>query len=181
MFIEDKFKNWYKISLKIVQYFLNFHWRRIAFKLTCKPNVMRLLPYLTLLIFLQPDASAQSEYPIFGKGGGISGEVTQYRILTNGKVYKGTGLADILYAQKGKIGKSEAKKIYADLKAMPDTSFHHPGNIYYFIQVPGDTSDIRITWGDPAYPAPEAITELYRNTLVKIAGLTFKNLKKPLR
>jgi len=141
---------------------------------------MRFLPYLILLIFTLPEASAQSEYPIFGKGGGISGEVTQYRIEKKGKVYKGTGMADILYAQKGKIRKSDAKKIYADLKVIPDTSFHHPGNIYYFIQVPGDTSDIRVTWGDPAYPAPEALIELYRSTLVKIAGLTFKNLKTPV-
>lgn len=142
---------------------------------------MRFLPYLILILFVLPNASGQSEYPIFGKGGGIVGEVTQYRILNNGKVYKGTGMADILYAQKGKISRSDAKKIYADLKAMPDTLFHHPGNIYYFIQYPGDTSDIRVTWGDPAYPAPEAISELYRSTLVTIAGLTFKNLKKPLR
>ena len=142
---------------------------------------MRFLPYLILILFVLPNASAQSEYPIFGKGGGIAGEVTQYRILNNGKVYKGTGMVDILYAQKGKISRSDAKKIYADLKAMPDTLFHHPGNIYYFIQVPGDTSDVRITWGDPAYPAPDEIGELYRSTLVKIAGLTFKNLKKPVR
>jgi hypothetical protein len=142
---------------------------------------MKFLPYLILIFFALPDASAQSEYLVFGKGGGISGEVTQYRILNNGKVYKGTGMVDILYAQKGKIGKSNAKKIYADLKHIPDTSFHHPGNIYYFIQYPGDTSDVRITWGDPAYPVPETLSELYRSTLVKVAALTFKNLKKPVR
>jgi hypothetical protein len=77
---------------------------------------MRFLPCLILIIFILPDASAQSEYLVFGKGGGIVGEVTQYRILNNGKVFKGSGLANILYTQKGKIGKPEAKKIYADLQ-----------------------------------------------------------------
>jgi len=76
---------------------------------------MRFLPYLMLLIIALPDASAQSEYLVFGKGGGLSGAVTQYRIQSNGKVYKGNGMVDILYSQKGKIGKSDAKKIYADL------------------------------------------------------------------
>jgi len=51
------------------------------------------------------------------------------------------------------------------------------GNIYYFIQYPGDTSDIRVTWVSDL-SGTEAISELYRSTLVTIAGLTFKNLKK---
>lgn len=142
---------------------------------------MRSLAYLILIIFALPDASAQSEYLVFGKGGGLTGDVTQYRVATNGKVYKGTGMTDILYAQKGKISKSDAKKIYAELKNIPDTSFHHPGNIYYFIQFPGDTSDVRVTWGDPEFPVSETLSELYRSTLVKIASLPFKNLKKPVR
>jgi len=142
---------------------------------------MRFLPYLMLLIIALPDASAQSEYLVFGKGGGLSGAVTQYRIQSNGKVYKGNGMVDILYAQKGKIGKSDAKKIYADLKNIPDTSFHHPGNVYYFIQLPGDTSDIRVTWGDPAYKVPGALGELYQSAMDKVASLKYKTVKKPLK
>jgi hypothetical protein len=142
---------------------------------------MRFLLGLMLIFFPLKELSAQPEYLIFGKGGGIAGEVTQYRILSNGKVYKGTGKADILYSQKGKICKSDAKKIYADLMNIPDTSFHHPGNIYYFIQVPGDSADVRYTWGDPAYKVPDNLGELYRNTVGEVAKLKFKTIKKPLK
>ena len=152
-----------------------------SLSLTRNSNVMRFLPYLILIIFALPEASAQPEYLVFGKGGGLSGAVTQYRIQNNGKVYKGNGKVDILYSEKGKISKSDAKKIYADLKNIPDTSFHHPGNIYYFIQLPGDTSDKRYTWGDPAYKVPDALGELYRSAMDKIAGLKYKTLKKTLK
>jgi hypothetical protein len=88
-------------------------------------------------------------------------------------------MVDIVYAQKGKIGKSDARKICADLKNLPDTSFHHPGNVYYFIQFPGDTSDIRYTWGDPAFRVPDALNELYRSSMDQVASLKFKTVKKP--
>jgi hypothetical protein len=142
---------------------------------------MRFLPYIILITFALPYACAQSEYLVIGKGGGLSGAVTQYRIQSNGKVYKGNGMVDILYSQKGKIGKPDAKKIFADRKNIPDTSFQHPGNVYYFIQLPGDTSDIRYTWGDPAYEVPDALGKLYQSAMDKVAGLKYKTLKKPLK
>jgi hypothetical protein len=142
---------------------------------------MKFLSYLILIILSMPDSQAQSDYLVFGKGGGISGEVTQYRILKNGKVYRGTGRVDILFTQKGKIGKPDVKKICSDLKKFPDSSFHHPGNMYYFIRFPGDASDIDFTWGDPAFAIPEALGELYRDTFVKISKLKYKALKKPIR
>jgi hypothetical protein len=142
---------------------------------------MRFLPCLILLIFTLPNGSAQSECLIFGKGGGLSGSVTQYMIQSNGKVYKGSGMVDILYSQKGKISKPDAKKIYADLKSIPDTSFHHPGNVYYFIQLPGDTPDKRYTWGDPDFKVPDALGKLYQSAMDKVAGLKYKTVKKPLK
>jgi hypothetical protein len=143
--------------------------------------VMRYLPCLILIFFALQDVAAQPEYLVFGKGGGISGEVTQYRILRNGKVYKGTGRVDILYTQKGKIHKSDAKEIYASLMNIPDSSFHHPGNVYYFIQVTGDSADVRYTWGDPDFEVSDTLGELYRNTFVKISKLKYKNIKNPLK
>ena len=142
---------------------------------------MRFIPCLILILFAHAELTAQPEYLVVGRGGGISGEVTQYRIQSNGKVYKGTGMADILYTQKGKIGKSDAKKIYADFMTFPDTSFHHPGNVYYFVQFPGDSTDVRCTWGDPDYEVPELLGELYRNAFGKIAKLKYKTVKKPVR
>jgi len=144
---------------------------------------MKFLPYLILILFFsaQPELSAQPEYLVFGKGGGLAGGVTQYRLLSSGKVYKGSGMVDVLYAQKGKIGKSDAKKILEDLKNLPDTTFNHPGNVYYFIQFPGDTADIRYTWGDPDYQVPDALNELYRISTDQVARLTYKTLKNPLK
>jgi len=152
-----------------------------AFELICNRIIMKFLPYLVLIIIALPDASAQSEYLVFGKGGGLSGAVTQYRMLSNGKVYKGSGLTEILYTQKGKIGKSNAKKICTEIKNIPDTLFHHPGNVYYFIEVPGDTAVIRYTWGDPDYKVPDILGELYRSAMEQVSGLSYKTVKKPIK
>jgi hypothetical protein len=142
---------------------------------------MRILLMLLLFPGITFTACAQHDYLVFGKGGGISGEVTEYVILHNGKVLKGSGNAVINFTQRGKIRKSHTRKLYSEFENVDDTSFSHPGNIYYFIKRVGENTERKFTWGDTGYEVSEQVSSLYRNTMFKLSGLTFKPVKKPVK
>lgn len=141
---------------------------------------MRSLLFLLSIFLLASQACAQHEYLVIGKGGGISGEVLQFRISHKGKVYKGTGIADIQYAMTAKIKKSEARKIFVEFGSIQDSSFHHPGNLYYFIHKVGEGCKTEYTWGEQGFEVPENLTILYKNSMSRLSGLSYKPVKKPI-
>jgi hypothetical protein len=142
---------------------------------------MRFIALLLCFAFPLVYINAQSRYLVIGKGGGISGEVTYYKILNKGKVYKGSDRAEMSFASKSKISKADAKKIYSDLKSITDSSFSHPGNMYYFVTITGEGPEISYTWGDSGFKVPDGVGELYRAAMAKVAKLTFKELKDPVK
>jgi len=141
---------------------------------------MRSLLFLLSIIFIASQACAQHEYLVIGKGGGFSGEVLQYRISPGGKVYKGSGLADIRYALKGKIKRSEARKLFKDMDSIQDSTFQHPGNLYYFIQKIGKDCKTEYTWGENEFKAPESIKTIYKNIMSRLSEVDFKPVKTPV-
>jgi hypothetical protein len=141
---------------------------------------MRSLLFFSSFIFIASQACAQHEYLVIGKGGGFSGEVLQYRISPGGKVYKGSGLADTRYALKGKIKKSEARKLFKDMDSIQDSTFHHPGNVYYFIQKIGKDCKTEYTWGENGYEVAEPIKTIYQNAISRLSDVDFKPVKKPV-
>jgi len=139
---------------------------------------MRLLPFLFVFVFTLPNASCQSEYLVLGSGGGFTGVATQYKITKKGKVYKGTGVLGITYTREGKIKKSDARKLLKEADSLSDTTFCHPGNIYYYIQKPGENDTLTYTWGEVHFEVPEPAGMLYKNAMGRIADLTFKPIKE---
>jgi hypothetical protein len=142
---------------------------------------MRPLLFLTsflFLIFFQ--ACAQPDYLIFGKGGGFSGNVMQYRITHKGKIYKGSGLVDIRYTLAGKIKRSEAKKVFDEMNSIHESAFHHPGNVYYFIRKVNEEYTTEYTWGENGYEVSESIRILYKNAMNRFSEIHFRTLKKPI-
>ena len=148
-----------------------------------KPNTktMRIPLMLLLLSGIAFKACSQHDYLVFGKGGGISGEVTEYVILHNGKVYKGSGSAEINISYRGKIRKSDTRKLYKEFEDIADTSFSHPGNMFYYIKKVGENTEYKYTWGDTGFEVSDQVRNLYRNTMVKLSGLTFKPVKKSVK
>lgn len=88
----------------------------------------------------------------FGEGGGFTGAITEYQIKTNGDVFKGEKKIKT-------ITNAEMKNIQNKLDKLSSESlqFNHPFNIYYFIEM----GKGKIVWGDPAFPEPKEIKELY--------------------
>ncbi|MBN1416727.1 MAG: hypothetical protein JW973_16635 [Bacteroidales bacterium] len=142
---------------------------------------MRFLPCMIVLLIIPLHMLAQPECLVFGKGGGIAGTATLYKILDNGKVYKGSGRVNILFTQQGKIPKSEAKRLYHDIRNLPDTTFSYPGNVYYFVQVIGDSTVHEYTWGAREFDVPDTLGSLYESAMNKLASLRYKKIKKPFK
>lgn len=124
--------------------------------------------------------AAQDDFVMLGSGGGFAGTATVYKICSNGQVFKGKGLGEVMYREKSKIGRSTAKKFFKEVKAHVTTvpDFNHPGNQYYFIGLSEKSSTSRITWGDMEHPIDKEVEKLYQEMTSAITPLTFVPVKK---
>jgi hypothetical protein len=132
---------------------------------------------LLLLIFIIPfylNACGQEDYIIFGKGGGITGEVNAYKLFRNGKILKGKGIAEINFNEESKIRKKEARRIFQKIDSLTHEPFNQPGNMYYFIEKSIDNSLQKYTWGSADYQVDEGLKELYRDTFKRLLSLEFQ-------
>ncbi len=116
---------------------------------------MKVILYSTILILLNAsNCSTEKDFKgiKFGDGGGFTGAVTTYEIKTNGDVFKDDKKTKTVEA-------SELKTIQKKIDKLSNESlkFNHPFNMYYFIEIDKN----KIVWGDPAFPEPSDIKELY--------------------
>ena len=133
---------------------------------------------LILLFMLQLPASGQAKWIVFGKGGGISGEITGYRLYRNGNVYKGSGNSDLNFESISRIKRSAARKIIREVGSFQQVPFTHPGNIYYFIALSGKDSLVKYTWGHADFTVPDPLGTVYRSSLKTFSDLQYKPIKK---
>ena len=106
----------------------------------------------------QRAVSSPEERLVFGRGGGISGEVRSYILLGNGQLHETSSLfADTTYLRSLESDATQRLFDQADSLLQADSGFQHPGNRYYFIQ----HQRREVTWGDPAISPPSAIQRLY--------------------
>ena len=98
----------------------------------------------------------------FGEGGGFTGAITEYQIKTNGEIFLNKSLEKI-QNKITTIDKSEMKRIQTKLANLSNEAlkFNHPFKLYYFIETEKENEKIRIVWGDPAFPEPSGIKQLY--------------------
>lgn len=114
------------------------------------------ISFFTVIVVLLNVSNCSTEHKFqeikFGEGGGFTGAVTEYQIKTNGDVFKGEKKIKT-------ITNAEMKSIQNKIEKLSNESlqFNHPFNIYSFIE----TDKGKITWGDPAFPEPKEIKELY--------------------
>ncbi|MBN2763516.1 MAG: hypothetical protein JXR41_10525, partial [Bacteroidales bacterium] len=62
-----------------------------------------------------------------------------------------------------------------------DSSFHHPGNLYYFIRIIDNECTTEYTWGENGYKVPEMIGVFYKETINRLSDLPYKPVKKPVK
>jgi hypothetical protein len=131
---------------------------------------------LLLLLGIIPIKVHAQDALVVGSGGGITGQAAAYKVLADGKVYKGKGVADIQYPECAKIRKSKAKKLLKRAGRVQSTAgaLNAPGNLYYFLAIQQDGKENRITWGAADQPAPEAVKVLYQDVQSMVTGLKYK-------
>jgi hypothetical protein len=135
--------------------------------------------FLISLLFIFASVFAQDKHVTIGSGGGITGAATVFKITPSGKVYKGSGLAEIKYAECAKISKSRAKKIIKSITEHVQNAgtFDHPGNIYYFLTIADGDKPKKITWGDSNHPVKEDTRKLYAEIQSVVSTLKYKPVK----
>lgn len=99
---------------------------------------------------------------IFGRGGGITGEVTSYTLLENGQLFY-TNTLTKEQKQIKSVPKKEAAAYFLKMKELQlsEMEFNHPGNLYYFIEeVQGDEKH-RVTWGSANHQISDDCIDFY--------------------
>lgn len=99
---------------------------------------------------------------VFGNGGGVSGQVTEFTLNTAGQIVLKERIGSQIKSVAD-LKKSTTKKIYSQLSDInfSNINFNHPGNLYYFIrEVKGDKTH-EIVWGSPSQQVPSSIKEFY--------------------
>ncbi len=139
-------------------------------------------PYNTLLLLLTVlivTAQCASKYTLehlptkhlrFGFGGGITGETTTWTLLSNGQLFKTTGLRNETLEWK-KHSRRKARQLFQEAEALTlleRPTFSQPGNLYRFVEWTEGERSQRITWGSRDHPVDGAVEGLY----VKLIELT---------
>jgi hypothetical protein len=132
---------------------------------------------LILFVVLTTITNAQETCLIFGSGGGISGISTTYKVLANGKVFKGSGRIEIKYTEVSKIKKKQAQKLFEALNTIKIEPFNHPGNMSYFIIIGEGNSGTKFLWGSNDFVVPKELEDLYRESTSKLSKLKYTPVK----
>jgi len=98
-----------------------------------------------------------------GKGGGITGAVTEYQILSNGTVLKKNGFTAALTEIKKLSGEDIAvvTQKFNDLN-LSSVNYNKPGNLYYFLGTQKGLNMHRVTWSGQDENLPKNVQEFYQ-------------------
>ena len=103
----------------------------------------------------------EGEYITFGNGGGITGAVTQFYILKDGRTFKKI-TSDSLHM----IGKMDKKVCDQQFEGyytwgINEMKINDPGNRYFFIDY--NKSNNKLTWGGNHDQAPDILIAFHAN------------------
>ena len=132
-----------------------------------------------LCLFFYSCGSVSSDFVSVGSGGGFAGTATVYKVTPKGEVFKGGGIGEIKFTQRGKIKKGQAKAIIAKVAEQARTTppFSHPGNLYYFIESTENGAEKKITWGDADHTVPENVKRVYDEVDARVSTIKYKPIK----
>lgn len=105
-----------------------------------------------------------------GKGGGFTGDYTEYILNEDGKVYKYDFKYDreVFYKELDKVDLNYFLEKIDDL-ALDGIDINEPGNMNYYIDVRiGKNSINKILWGANLYYAPKEIIDFHKELYNKL-------------
>ena len=105
---------------------------------------------------------------IFGKGGGFTGQQTEYLMLKNGQVFA-KDQSSGTYIRKGGVSRQTAQQAFHNFRLLGFDQYvlNTPGNTYSYIIFQDPEEKCQLTWGDPGNPVPPDLQK-YHRTLFEI-------------
>ncbi|OJV24261.1 MAG: hypothetical protein BGO32_04435 [Bacteroidetes bacterium 37-13] len=110
-----------------------------------KSIAMKILP---ILIFVLLNSCTPEKISVktgveeisFGGGGGFTGEIKNYTLTADGKLFEKE-------KELKKIDKTKTLEIFNEAKELKDYNFNEPDNMYSFIEIKTKEKTNRIVWG----------------------------------
>ncbi|MBA9075380.1 hypothetical protein [Rufibacter quisquiliarum] len=98
---------------------------------------------------------------VWGKGGGVTGKVTEYVLMPNGQLSERDAFTRELKDVKT-LGQAETLQFFRQMTSLP-ASFHRPGNMYQYIKLEKEGAvQKEAVWGENRFTPPAEIEALYR-------------------
>ena len=99
----------------------------------------------------------------FGSGGGFSGRVNQFTLLSNGQLFKGTNYeGNVTVMDKVESGRCDQIFSNYDFLRFDDMDINDPGNVYFFVKMKHeDDSEHNLKWGGTDAEAPQSLQLFY--------------------
>lgn len=100
----------------------------------------------------------------FGSGGGFTGKVKSYQLLSNGQFFKSAGTdsnPDEIVSVKERVC-AQMFDNFMSLGLM-DIQLDDPGNLYKFIRYKKGDENHHIQWGGKNEPVPQKLKDFFRN------------------
>lgn len=141
-------------------------------------SVLGFLFFFFILLYFSCSTTKSSPLDIeeaktfFGAGGGFTGAVNEYCLMSNGDLYKKVAYSEewIMRKTEDRKLKQQCLRIIESLK-LSSISFNEPGNRYKFIRSEEGYHSHQITWGSENMPPPKEIEILY----IMLNKLTIEN------
>lgn len=99
-----------------------------------------------------------------GSGGGFTGSVEEYNILSNGQVFYGNGNGN--YSMElDRFEKKEIKQLFKnyDLLGFANLTIDKPGNMYHYLIYKDADNDHKIQWGAHDANTPKELLVYFAN------------------
>ena len=116
----------------------------------------------------------------FGTGGGFSGKVNQYTLLSNGQLFKGTNYEGNVTVMD-KIDSDQCDQIFSNysLLGLNKLKIDNPGNMYFFVKMKEGTEENKLVWGGTDVEAPDALKLYHKILMALTAPNNNKSIKAP--
>ena len=104
---------------------------------------------------------------IIANGGGFTGQVIEYILLDDGRVFKSNSL-DRTTDYLKKLDKNVTDQIFNNIEVLElsDLTINDPGNMYYYIKLKSDAQTHVIKWNADSRGSDVDIAKLFYQTVI---------------
>lgn len=100
----------------------------------------------------------------FGKGGGITGSVTEFVLSDKGALYRGEGMMDRTFTKVKSLPRGIFSQMVTNYQVLGlgELEINQPGDLYFFLEYQHEGKTQRLVWGDTRYDPPKNLQLFYK-------------------